>query len=117
MHEGAIAESIVDILKETKEAENIDNIVKVRLKIGIMSGVMVDALLFALTALKEEERIIKDTEFDVVETNVKAHCVLCNKDFYFKKGDDISLLCNKCGMPLDIIEGKEMEIIDIEAEQ
>ncbi len=117
MHEGAIAENIVDILKETKEAENIDKIVKVRLKIGIMSGVMVDALLFALTALKEEERIIKDTEFDVTEINVKSHCVLCNKDFYFKKGDDIMLLCNKCGMPLDIIEGKEMEIIDIEAEQ
>lgn len=116
MHEGAIAESIVDILKETKKSENIDKIVRVKLKIGIMSGVMVDALLFALAALKEEEAIIKDTEFDVMETNVKARCVLCNKDFYFKKGEDIMLLCSKCGMPLDIIEGKEMEIIDIEAE-
>ncbi len=116
MHEGAIAENIIDILKETKLQNNLLKITKVTLKIGIMSGVMIDALLFALEALKNEEEIIKETNFDVIETDVKAKCIICNKYFEFKKNNDIILLCKECGMPLEIIEGKEMEIKEIEGE-
>ncbi len=116
MHEGSIAESIVDILKETKKSNNLSKITKVTLKIGIMSGVMVDALLFALDALREEEAIIKNTEFEIIESNVKAYCILCNKNFEFQKNEEIVLLCDECNMPLEIKEGKEMEIIDIEGE-
>ena len=116
MHEGAIAESIVDILKETKTANNLSKITKVTLKIGIMSGVMIDALLFALDALKNEENIIKDTVFEVEKVNVKAHCVICEKDYHYKENDELMLICAECGMPLNIVEGKEMEIVDIEGE-
>ncbi len=116
MHEGAIAESIIEILKDTREKNNINMITKVRLKIGILSGVMVDALLFALDALKSEEDIIETTKFDVEETNVKARCNLCGKVYNYSDVSNIIMLCEDCGMPLDIIEGKEMEIVDIEAE-
>ncbi len=116
MHEGAVAESIVDILKQVKVENDLSIIRKVRLKIGILSGVMVDALLFALDALKTEEEIIGKTEFDVVRTHVKAKCNICNKDYEYKDVTDIVMLCSDCGMPLDIVEGKEMEIIDIEGE-
>ncbi len=116
MHEGAIAESIVDILKQVKKENSLNKIVKVRLKIGKMSGVMVDALMFALEALKTEEDIINDTGFEVVETDVKARCNLCNRVYEYNDVSDVVMLCEQCGMPLDIIEGKEMEIIDIEGE-
>ncbi len=114
MHEGAIAESIVDILKQIKEENGLNRIVKVRLKIGKMSGVMVDALMFALEALKTEEDVIDGTEFEVVETDVKARCNLCNRVYEYNDVSDVVMLCEQCGMPLDIIEGKEMEIIDVE---
>ncbi len=116
MHEGAIAESIVDILKQVKEENNLNRIVKVRLKIGKMSGVMIDALLFALEALRTEEDVISETEFEVIETNVKAKCNLCDKIYEYYDVSDVVMLCEQCGMPLDIIEGKEMEIIDVEGE-
>ncbi len=116
MHEGAIAESIVDILKDSVDQNKLNSIIKVKLNVGILSGVMVDALLFALEALKNEENIIKDAEFCVIESDVVARCVICDKEYKFKKGEDISLLCSECGMPLDIISGKEMEIIEIEGE-
>ncbi len=116
MHEGAIAESIVDILKQVKEENKLNRIVKVRLKIGKMSGVMVDALLFALEALRTEEDVVESTEFEVTETDVKARCNLCNRVYEYTDISDIVMLCEQCGMPLDIIEGKEMKIIDVEGE-
>ncbi|WP_022670758.1 hydrogenase maturation nickel metallochaperone HypA [Hippea alviniae] len=116
MHEGAIAESIVDILKDTAKENKLNKITKVALKIGKMSGVMIDALLFALDALRNEESIIEDAKFEVVENDIKAHCFVCDKDFYFEELTDIVLVCPDCSMPLEIIEGKEMEIIEIEGE-
>jgi len=116
MHEGAIAESIVDILKQVKEENGLKRIVKVHLKIGKMSGVMVDALVFALEALRTEEDVISSTVFEVVETNVKAKCNVCERYYEYEDISEIVMLCEECGMPLDIVEGKEMEIIDIEGE-
>jgi len=116
MHEGAIAESIVDILRQVKAENSINRVTKVRLKIGMMSGVMVDALLFALEALRTEESIIKETEFEVIQTHLRAKCNLCGKIYSYNDPTDIVMLCESCGMPLDIVEGKEMEIVDIEGD-
>ncbi len=116
MHEGAIAESIVDILKQTKEKNGLEKITKVTLKIGIMSGVMVDALLFALDAIKNEETFIKNAVFEVENVNVKAYCVICGKHYSYERNDELTLMCKDCSMPLEIIEGKEMEIVEIEGE-
>ncbi len=116
MHEGAIAESIVDILKRVKDENKLKKIIKVRLKIGKMSGVMIDALLFALDALRNEEAVISQTEFDILEINVKARCNVCDTFYEYSEVSEVVMLCKECGMPLDIIEGKEMEIMDIEGE-
>ena len=116
MHEGAIAESIVDILKQVMDDNNLKRIIRVRLKIGKMSGVMIDALLFALEALRSEEDVISQTAFDIVETDVKAKCNICGEFYEYSDVSEVVMLCKKCGMPLDIIEGKEMEIVDVEGE-
>ncbi len=116
MHEGAIAESIVDILKQVKERNGLKRIVKVRLKIGKMSGIMIDALMFALEALRTEEDVIFGTSFEVIETNIRAKCNLCDRIYEYKDVSEVVMICDQCGMPLDIIEGKEMEIIDVEGE-
>ncbi|AEA34060.1 hydrogenase maturation nickel metallochaperone HypA [Hippea maritima] len=116
MHEGAIAESIVDIIKQTALINKLERITTVRLRIGKLSGVMVDALLFALDALKNEEPLIKDAVFDVENVAIRARCLLCSREFCFKNESDIVLICPYCNMPLDIVDGKQMEIIDIEGE-
>ena len=114
MHEGAIAESIVDILKQTALDNNLKGIVKVNLRIGKLSGVMIDALLFALEALKTEEKIIESTMFEIERVDVVAKCNICNREFSFDDETEMALICPSCGMPLEIISGKEMEIVDIE---
>lgn len=117
MHEGSIAQSIVESLYDIEKENNLSSITRVKLRIGIMSGVMVDALLFALDALRNEEEIIKDTVFEIEKVDVKAHCVVCSKDYFYNEDDELMLVCKECGMPLDIIEGKEMEIKEVEGEQ
>lgn len=116
MHEGAIAESIVDILRDVKKDNDLEKITYVKLRVGIFSGVMVDALMFAIDALKNEEDFIADTKFEVEEVDVKARCVLCGRVYRFDKTTEVCFLCPQCNMPLEIESGKEMEIAVVEGE-
>ena len=114
MHEGGIAQSIVEILAEIKEQNELSCITAVTLKVGKMSGVMIYALEFALEAIKCEEKFIKNTKFNIISIDVKAKCSLCGREYQFADTDEVNLLCPDCQMPLTIISGKELEIVDVE---
>ncbi len=116
MHEGAIAQSILDILKQVAEDNGMARITRVRLKIGKLSGVMIDALMFALDALRHEEGLISGALFEVTETQIRARCALCNTEYTFDDATDMVLLCRQCHMPLEVTAGREMEIIGVEGE-
>ena len=116
MHEGAIAQSVVEVLRDIKDQNGLLSITSTTIKIGAISGVMVDALVFAFEALKNEEEFIKNTKLNIINVNVKAKCAICGKLYKFDNPDNIVLICPVCGMPLSIINGKELEIIDVEGE-
>ncbi|AHF97672.1 MAG: hydrogenase maturation nickel metallochaperone HypA [Desulfurella sp.] len=116
MHEGAIAQSVVEVLRDIKDQNGLLSITSATLKIGAISGVVVDALLFAFEAIQKEEDFIKDTKLNIIYVNVKARCSICGKTFEFDNTDDLVMICPDCQMPLAIINGKELEIVDVEGQ-
>ncbi|MGE4546378.1 MAG: hydrogenase maturation nickel metallochaperone HypA [Desulfurella sp.] len=116
MHEGAIAQSVVDILRDIKDQNGLLSITSATLKVGAVSGVMIDALEFAFEAIKKEEDFIKDATLNIINVNVKAKCNICNKIYEFDNTDGLVMICPDCQMPLTIINGKELEIVDVEGE-
>jgi hydrogenase nickel incorporation protein HypA/HybF len=115
MHETSIAMGLLQSLSDLAERENAKKIAKVRIKIGKLSGIVVDSFQFAFDALKREFKKIKDAELIIEETLVKYRCKDCGNEFevdsvYFPE-------CPKCNsINLSLISGEELEVIDVEIE-
>ncbi len=112
MHEASIAVSVLEIASEKCKNTGYNKIELIRLRVGRASGVMTDALLFALDAIKvdtiaEKARVIID------EVPVGGSCNVCKKDF---DSDEVFVFCcPECGSKaFRITKGRELEIVDME---
>ena len=72
---------------------------------------MEDALDFALEALKPET-LAKDAFFEVESVALHARCANCKRDF--PDMEDFHFICLDCGGHLEVIAGRELEIVAIE---
>ena len=113
MHEVGIAKEAVDTAIEHAIAAGATRVLKVKLRIGALSGVVPEALAFAF------EVVVKDTaaadatlEYEWVP--VRCHCDPCDRDF---EPDGYVYECPTCGTPSwDIRSGRELDLVTVEAE-
>jgi hydrogenase nickel incorporation protein HypA/HybF len=115
MHETSIAMSLIDSLMQMAEREKAKRILKVNVRIGKLSGIVVDSFIFAFNALKEQFPKLKDAELCVEEVPIKYRCRSCGEEFevesvFFPE-------CPKCGsIDLEMLSGEELEVINAEIE-
>ncbi len=82
----------------------------ITLKIGKMRQVLGDALLFAFDILSKDTPL-EGAEIIIENVPVRGHCKACNQDFVM---DDWVNICPEChGMSIDIISGKELQVVEI----
>ncbi len=112
MHEVGIAKSIYEIIESEAKKNNAGKVVKVKLLIGEFTGIVKEALEFALDVIKKGS-FMEDTEFEIETVKLKTYCSNCDKTFIGKS--NARFLCPDCQNILSIKSGKEMEIeyIDI----
>lgn len=107
MHELSIAMSIIEIAEENARRENASIINEIELDIGTQSGVVLEALDFAM------QSAVRDTMLEkaVVKINsipARAACSKCQHEFYV---DDVFNPCPECGNPFsEIIQGRELKV-------
>jgi hydrogenase nickel incorporation protein HypA/HybF len=107
MHELSIAQSIIDLAEEVAFKEQADSIKSIDIEIGTLSGVVMEALEFAM------ETTVKNTKLENAAINLlkipgKANCKNCNLDF---QTNDLLSLCPNCKQAnFTIIEGKQLRI-------
>jgi len=113
MHELSIAMSIVEIAEENAKNANTSVISEIELDIGSQSGVVIEALEFAM----QSAVIGTMLEYAEVKINVipaKAICVNCQNEFYV---NEIFSPCPECGNPFcDVFQGKELKVKSLKAE-
>lgn len=113
MHELSIACSIVETVEENLPAPNT-KVSKIFLKIGKMSGVVKDALLFSFEIAAQDTKLSGAT-LEIEELPVIVHCDECKHDS--ELGNPPIFRCENCGKSTaKILQGKEMEIVSIEIE-
>ena len=111
MHELSIACSIVEAVEENLTDANAD-VKKVNLKIGKLSGVVKDALLFSFEVAAQNTKL-EGAELEIEELPVIIFCKSC--DCETTLGNPPIFHCRQCGeATADIRQGKEMEIVSIE---
>lgn len=113
MHELSIAMGIVEAALEEAERRGVQ-VSAVHLRLGALSGVVKDALLFSYemacqdTALAGSRLIVEDVP-------VVVFCAKCEKEQTLPSVQ--SFACPECDEPtMNILHGKELEVFALEVE-
>lgn len=111
MHELSIAVSIVETIEESLP-ETAGKVTKVFLKIGIMSGVVKDALEFSFEIAAKDTRL-ENATLEIEELPVLVRCEKCDKTIELENPPIFR--CPDCNQPTpNLIQGKELEIVSVE---
>jgi len=107
MHELTIAQSIIEIAEEIAFNEKADSVQSIEIEIGALSGVVLEALEFALE-VSTKNTMLENAKVDYTNINGKAECLNCNYSF---ETNDLLTFCPKCkAASFKIIDGKQLRI-------
>lgn len=112
MHELSIAQEIINIVEASLPSRET-KVKTIRLKVGLLSGVLIDSLIFCFEAITNQTKL-ENVKLDIVETPIKVKCNDCEKENVLLEPIFICPNCNSFN--LNLIEGKELELVEIEIE-
>ncbi len=113
MHEMSICESIVSVIEQQAVAQSFSKVNRVRLEIGPLAGVELDALRFSFDVVTRGG-IAEAAALEVIELAVSGWCMPCAKSVAVKARYDA---CPDCGSyQIQITGGDELRIKDMEVD-
>lgn len=113
MHEMSLAESVREIVEQTARANDARRVTLVRLEIGALSQVEVQAMRFAFDVVMRHS-LAEGARLDIVETPGTAWCMQCSETVVIERRGDA---CPRCeSHQLQVSGGDRMRVIDIEIE-
>lgn len=108
MHELTLTQSIVDTIAERLADRQV---IRVRLAIGRLSGVVVDSVRFCFDIIADGTPLA-GAELDVDEPPGQARCRTCPAEF---NTTDPIVLCPECGSAdVDVLSGQDVRIVSVE---
>ena len=130
MHEWALAEAILVSAKQVAEQENLKTVAEVTIKVGELQQAEPPILRFALSQMKADNDIFKNTKFHILKAKSTLKCRVCATKWQFnlKKLDKATaeaihfvpevahtfIKCPKCGSPdFEIVSGRGVWLQDI----
>src|SRR5262249_48616935 len=112
MHELSIAISLVETAGEEAAKRGGKRIYAVHLKLGALSGVVKDALLFSYDAACEGTSL-QGSRLVIEEIPVVVYCPNCRMERTLDNVYNFS--CPVCATPTpDVLQGKELEVVALE---
>ncbi len=113
MHELSIAQSIIEIATE-EASRRSSRVSAVHLKLGALSGVVTEALLFAYD-LACEQTPLAGSRLVIEELPTVVYCPRCRKDQTLSSTQ--WFCCPVCDTPTsDVTQGRELEVSALELE-
>jgi hydrogenase nickel incorporation protein HypA/HybF len=113
MHEMSIAQSLLDIAIAEAVKHGSGRINKIKLRLGEFRGVVREALEFSFEALKRDT-LAAEAELEVEAIKLRIECENCGEAEC--AANDYNFICPRCGAPLVILAGRELQIEYIELE-
>lgn len=114
MHELSIAENIVRIVATEAQVSKAQRVTVVSLKVGDLSGVVKDALMFSFD-IATQGTLLEGARLEIEEIPIAIYCADCNATNNLS--EKYRFRCRVCQKPSDDIRnGKELEVASIEVE-
>jgi hydrogenase nickel incorporation protein HypA/HybF len=111
MHEVAIMEETVAIACDAAAKQQAKKILKLTMRIGMMSGVVPEALTFAFEAVTNGT-LAEQAKLEIETVPISYFCTECDRPF---SSLDLFCECPDCGnLSQTILTGKEVELKSLE---
>ena len=115
MHELSIALSIIEMATAEAERRGGAKVDGVYLKLGALSGVVKDALLFSYE-IACEGTLLEGSRLLIEEVPVEVYCPVCQTEHAL--ASILQFICPVCGSPTpQIVQGNELEVVALEIEE
>lgn len=112
MHELSIAYNLIQVAEDAAKKAGVRRIEAVHLRLGALSGVVADALLFSYE-IAAAGTLLEGTRLEIEEVPVAIYCPTC--DIVSALDSIQSFRCPRCGqLSGDIRQGRELEILSLE---
>lgn len=113
MHEYSIVQSLLDSCDENAAQNKATKVIKVVIKIGVMSGVEPELLKTAFDTFKEKT-ICEEAELII---NIQPILIRCNNCLNESVLQKIQYCCPTCkSTELDVLDGEDMYLMQLELE-
>ena len=114
MHETSIVNSIIRTLEQEFEAEKLNKMKSIHLKVGILSNIEPRLLYNAYDASHMMNPKYQNVKLEIEMTELKIQCEVCDHITDVQK---YRFICDKCDRPSkNVIQGEEMLIHKVEFE-
>ncbi len=111
MHELSIAVAIVDGVLEEAERHGGAEVDVIHVRVGRLSGVDRNALMFAFHVAREGTPLALST-LEIEEVSATVFCSVCERE---SEADSAAgQFCPQCGEPAAIVAGDDLEITALE---
>lgn len=112
MHEISVALSLIEGVQETASKQRIGKVDAVHVRVGALSGIVRDALLFAWD-VATENTVAAGSRLCIEEIPLVVFCERCEDERSPRPGT--GLLCPDCGTAAPhIVRGREMQLVAME---
>lgn len=112
MHELGIAESALQLALDRARAEGAARVTRIEIRVGALSGVDLEALQFAFTAILPGTAA-EGAALQIDPVPAVAYCAACQQDFPLE--EHFFCECPKCGRPSAVIkQGRELDLVRLE---
>lgn len=112
MHEITVALSLLDGVQATASEQGIERVSAVNVRVGALSGVVRDALLFSWD-VATADTVAAGSELRIEEVPLVVFCERCEGERAPLPG--YGLVCPECGTPSPrIVSGREMQLVSME---
>lgn len=107
MHEMSIALQIIEIAEKEARKDNAKKVKSLELEIGELSGVVIDALKFALDSAMKNT-MLQNSSVQINSISGQCCCTVCQYEF---ASSELFTLCPGCGSPeVKMVRGREMRV-------
>ncbi|HEY8414341.1 MAG TPA: hydrogenase maturation nickel metallochaperone HypA [Thermaerobacter sp.] len=112
MHEVSIAQSLLELALQVSREQGMGRVKAIHVRLGVLSGVVPDALEFAFGAVSEGTPLA-GAALVIEEVPVKVFCAPCGEEHMLRQ--PFPMRCPACGRPVvKIVGGREIELRALE---
>ncbi|MEN8141043.1 MAG: hydrogenase maturation nickel metallochaperone HypA [Thermodesulfobacteriota bacterium] len=80
MHEFSLVQNLMTELARLAEEHQAGEIIKVRVEIGPLAGVVIDSFTFAFSALSQDQPLTRAAKLEISSPEASYHCLDCGEE-------------------------------------